>query len=564
MDDSKYDSVPMPVPGPEEAEDFAEFVETLDDSAMAPTPEPMDDSKYDSVPMPVPGPEEAEDFAEFVETLDDSAMAPTPEPMDDSKYDSVPMPVPGPEEAEDLAEFVETHDDSAMAPTPEPMDDSKYDSVPMPVPGPEEAEDLAEFVETLDDSAMAPTGSDEMVEELMSQVDLPPEQKEGLEETYEQLFASNFAECQSVCAAQNECCNNDVSQGSNRKLSCLQACMVVRSGASKDECMEQCPVDACSREINGVTYESCQVCDDVFEHKDAFGDDFKPVSYKCSAKYGTNQASCEKGCAAGAASYDDYVETPAEIPGAAPAPDFICADENDRCACGEGVVVYGDQDSELEDVVASGSYFAKWNPGFVVCDNDSMGGDPAPGHGKRCWCAPEWMVPEESQPEAAAASEPTPEPEPDFTPEPTPERTPEPESESQLGDFEMCQYLCAAKNECCNNDVSQGSNQKLSCLQACMVVRSGVSKDECRNNCGTSECTREINGVTYESCQVCDDVPEHKDAFGDVFVGAPYECSAKYGTNEDSCLTGCEAGEMTLGPKTTEQVLENAPLQKRL
>ena len=92
-----------------------------------------------------------------------------------------------------------------------------------------------------------------------------------------------------------------------------------------------------------------------------------------------------------------------------------------------------------------------------------------------------------------------------------------------------------------------------------MVVRSGASKDECRNNCGTSECTREINGVTYESCQVCDDVPEHKDAFGDVFVGAPYECSAKYGTNEDSCLTGCEAGEMTLGPKTTEQVLENAP-----
>ena len=188
----------------------------------------------------------------------------------------------------------------------------------MPVPGPEEAEDLAEFVETLDDSAMAPTGSDEMVEELMSQVDLPPEQKEGLEETYEQLFASNFAECQSVCAAQNECCNNDVSQGSNQKLSCLQACMVVRSGASKDECMEQCPVDACSREINGVTYESCQVCDDVFEHKDAFGDDFKPVSYKCSAKYGTNQASCEKGCAAGAASYDDYVETPAEIPGRLP------------------------------------------------------------------------------------------------------------------------------------------------------------------------------------------------------------------------------------------------------
>ena len=265
------------------------------------------------------------------------------------------------------------------------MDDSKYDSVLMPVPGPEEAEDFAEFVETLDDSAMAPTGSDEMVEELMSQVDLPPEQKEGLEETYEQLFASNFAECQSVCAAQNECCNNDVSQGSNRKLSCLQACMVVRSGASKDECMEQCPVDACSREINGVTYESCQVCDDVFEHKDAFGDDFKPVSYKCSAKYGTNQASCEKGCAAGAASYDDYVETPAEIPGAAPAPDFICADENDRCACGEGSRV------RRPGFRARG----RGRVGLVLRQVESgfrrlrqrLDGRSAPGN-KRCWCAP--------------------------------------------------------------------------------------------------------------------------------------------------------------------------------
>ena len=407
----------------------------------------------------------------------------------------------------------------------------------------QEAEDFSEFVDDLDDSAMAPEASDESVEELVSQVDLPPEQQENLEETYEQLFASNFAECQSACAAQNECCNNDISQGSSQKLSCLQACMVVKSGASESECMEQCPVAACSREINGVTYESCQVCDDVPAHKEAFGDDFKPAPYQCSETYGTSQASCEKGCAAGAASYDDYVETPSETPQAAPAPDYVCADENGQCACEEGVAVYGNQDFQLADVLASGSYVAKWNPGFVGCDNDSMGGDPAPGNGKRCWCAPEGMVPEQSQPEATA----------------TPEPTPEPESESELGDFETCQFLCAAQNECCNNDISQGSNQKLSCLQACMVVKSGVSKDECQGNCGTSECSRDINGVTYNSCQVCDDVPAHKDAFGDLFVGAPYECSATYGTNEDSCMAGCEAGEKTLGPKTTEQVLEDAP-----
>ena len=111
---------------------------------------------------------------------------------------------------------------------------------------------------------------------------------------------SDFETCRQACAAQNECCNNDVLQGSNQKLSCLQACMVVRSGVSKDECLDHCPVKACSREINGMEFNSCSVCDDVPAHKDAFGDDFKPVSYKCAARFGTNSQSCEAGCNAGA------------------------------------------------------------------------------------------------------------------------------------------------------------------------------------------------------------------------------------------------------------------------
>ena len=191
-----------------------------------------------------------------------------------------------------------------------------------------------------------------------------------------------------------------------------------------------------------------------------------------------------------------------------------------------------------------------------------MGGDPAPGNGKRCWCAPEGAVPGVAKSSATVIPE-SPEYVPSATPTPAPTPAPVPtptyEDATEMSNLETCRQACAAQNECCNNDISQGSNQKLSCLQACMVVKSGVSKDECQGNCGTSECSREINGVTYESCQVCDDVPAHKDAFGDLFVGAPYECSATYGTNEDSCMAGCEAGEKTLGPKTTEQVLEDAP-----
>ena len=47
----------------------------------------------------------------------------------------------------------------------------------------------------------------------MSQVDLPPEQKEGLEETYERSSSRATSPSALACAAQNECCNNDVSPG---------------------------------------------------------------------------------------------------------------------------------------------------------------------------------------------------------------------------------------------------------------------------------------------------------------------------------------------------------------
>ena len=81
MDDSKYDLL-----APYPARKLKTFVVRRPSTkAIAPTPSPW--TIQSTTPArPCPG-GEAEDFAEFVETLDDSAMAPSSH-MDDSKYDS--------------------------------------------------------------------------------------------------------------------------------------------------------------------------------------------------------------------------------------------------------------------------------------------------------------------------------------------------------------------------------------------------------------------------------------------------------------------------------------------
>jgi len=119
---------------------------------------------------------------------------------------------------------------------------------------------------------------------------------------------------------------------------------------------------------------------------------------------------------------------------------------------------------------------------------------------------------------------------------------PEPALTDPVSDLNDCQAKCARTNHCCNSDPKQGSNQHLSCLQACMVVKSGVSGDECLIRCPTRKCAYEINGVTYPACQTCDDVPAHKARFGEKFVGVSYECTAVYGADEESCEAGCAAG----------------------
>ena len=110
-----------------------------------------------------------------------------------------------------------------------------------------------------------------------------------------------------------------------------------------------------------------------------------------------------------------------------------------------------------------------------------------------------------------------------------------------MSDLEMCQSKCAATNHCCNNAVEQGSNQHLSCLQACMVVKSG-SPARVPVVLPPERCAFEIGDARYVTCQTCDDVPAHAVRFGEAHKPAPYACSAQYGSDEESCQAGCAAG----------------------
>jgi hypothetical protein len=75
-----------------------------------------------------------------------------------------------------------------------------------------------------------------------------------------------------------------------------------------------------------------------------------------------------------------------------------------------------------------------------------------------------------------------------------------------------------------------------------MVVKSGVSGDECLSYCPQKRCAFEIGDARYVTCQTCDDVPAHAVRFGEAHKPAPYACSAQYGSDEESCQAGCAAG----------------------
>ena len=78
-------------------------------------------------------------------------------------------------------------------------------------------------------------------------------------------------------------------------------------------------------------------------------------------------------------------------------------------------------------------------------------------------------------------------------------------------ELEQCKARCKAAGYCCN-DPDIGSNQLLSCAQACMIRARGTAEGECKAVCHEQDvsrgCFREVNGHTYSMCQSCADLDD--------------------------------------------------------
>ena len=53
----------------------------------------------------------------------------------------------------------------------------------------------------------------------------------------------------------------------------------------------------------------------------------------------------------------------------------------------------------------------------------------------------------------------------------------------------LCHALCKEEGFCCN-DPNVGSNQLLSCAQACMIRARGTGEDECKATCSEQDASR--------------------------------------------------------------------------
>jgi len=94
---------------------------------------------------------------------------------------------------------------------------------------------------------------------------------------------------------------------------------------------------------------------------------------------------------------------------------------------------------------------------------------------------------------------------------------------------ETCAQYCRNLKYCCN-DPGIGSNQHISCAQACMVRLSGLSQSECKSHCdrnSRSGCSKTIGRFRFTFCQACKDLTsDPKCKFG---VSSP-----------QACIDGCE------------------------
>ena len=104
----------------------------------------------------------------------------------------------------------------------------------------------------------------------------------------------------------------------------------------------------------------------------------------------------------------------------------------------------------------------------------------------------------------------------------------------------MCTRFCKDSGFCCN-DHTIGSNQMLSCSQACMIRARGTPVTQCVILCdrtGNSGCSLDVNDRTYTMCGVCTDFKP--------------QCPNGVMVSSD-CMTGCTMSTpapLTLAPPT--------------
>ena len=84
-----------------------------------------------------------------------------------------------------------------------------------------------------------------------------------------------------------------------------------------------------------------------------------------------------------------------------------------------------------------------------------------------------------------------------------------------VDDESWCATQCQAAGHCCN-DPNVGSNQQISCAQACMMRASGQRMDLMLtanggicNRRGNSGCSLVVQDQSYSFCQRCQDLQDH-------------------------------------------------------
>jgi hypothetical protein len=105
-----------------------------------------------------------------------------------------------------------------------------------------------------------------------------------------------------------------------------------------------------------------------------------------------------------------------------------------------------------------------------------------------------------------------------------------------------CIKTCEERGFCCHKQVRNafiGSNQHISCAQACDIRSKGISRATCRSYCPTRKCAFTIAGSYYNTCRTCVDTKT-----------ANSTCPL-HGGSQGMCEVGCDHYGLFLDPKLT-------------